>query len=468
MQAVTCDGPEDLVANCAEGVDCLLITQEGLVTSAVDALREFLGAQPAWSDLAVLLLVSGEDHSLLIDGAESVIGAANVALIERPVRPSTLISAVRSALRARRRQYEARDALEELVRSEAALRESERRYRQLVEPNIIGIISADTERIVDANDEFLRMVGFSREDMENGALRWRDITPPEYAPLDDRALEEMVATGRCEPFEKEYFRKDGTRVPILLGAAVLDRQPLKWVCFVQDISERKAAEQAREDFLRAISHDLAQPVTVISGQAQLLKRVGRHGGTDGHLAAGLEVIKSNADRLSRMLADLAESLRLESGQLARHRQATDIPALLDRIVERSIEVKARKRVVVEPAETVPQVFADPGQVERVVVNLIGNAVKYSEADSPIEVSVRHDAGEVIVSVSDRGVGIPPEELPTVFERYVRLKSAAGKKTGGLGLGLYIARLIVEAHGGRIWAESEPGKGSSFSFTLPVA
>jgi PAS domain S-box-containing protein len=180
--------------------------------------------------------------------------AANVTILERPVRTTTLVSAARSALRARRRQYEAREQLLALSRSETALRESEERYRQLVEPNIIGIISANGERILDANDAFLRMVGYPREELEAGRLRWREMTPPEYAALDDRAFDELLATGRAAPFEKEFYRKDGTRVPVLLGSALLERDPPKWVCFVQDVTERKRAEQAREDFLRAISH----------------------------------------------------------------------------------------------------------------------------------------------------------------------------------------------------------------------
>ncbi|MHB1416804.1 MAG: sensor histidine kinase, partial [Chloroflexota bacterium] len=130
----------------------------------------------------------------------------------------------------------------------------------------------------------------------------------------------------------------------------------------------------------------------------------------------------------------------------------------------SREDQARLRV--EAPQPVPPVLADPERVERVVVNLVTNALKYSTPGKPVVVRVQPSDGEAMVSVIDEGPGISSEELPHLFQRYRR--AAAGNKAGGLGLGLYIARLIVEAHGGRIWVESEVGKGSTFSFTLPLA
>lgn len=126
---------------------------------------------------------------------------------------------------------------------EEALLASKERFRHLVEANIVGIIMANTELIIDANDAFLNLVGYTREDLIAGKLRWRKMTPPEYRDLDDRALEELHATGKCKPFEKEYIRADGSRVPILIGAALLDPDPLTWVCFVLDLTERKRVEE---------------------------------------------------------------------------------------------------------------------------------------------------------------------------------------------------------------------------------
>ena len=469
IAASVCAGVEDLSAECEHHAGSLLITQEALVPETVAFLREVLAAQPAWSDLPVVLLVSGGEALAASHRFEAVLGqTANVTLVERPARPATLVSVIRSALRARRRQYEARDHLLALARSEAALRESEERYRQLVEPNIIGILSANSERVLDANDAFLHMIGYTREDLEAGDIRWRGMTPPEYLPMDDHAIQELMATGRATPFQKEYVRKDGTRVPILIGASLLQREPLRWACFVQDVTDRKVAEQAREDFVRAISHDLNQPVTVIGGQAQLLQRLHARNSSDPRIPEGLGAIRASADRLAAMLRDLAGSLSLEAGQTLMRRQPVDLSGLLSDLVTTAVAVGDRNRVGLKAPSTVPLVMADPMQLQRVVVNLLTNALKYSPPETNVVVAAETGNGEAVVSVSDRGAGIPPEDIRRVFHRYYRSRRGHTDKTEGLGLGLYIARLIVEAHGGRIWVESEVGKGSTFSFTLPLA
>jgi PAS domain S-box-containing protein len=135
----------------------------------------------------------------------------------------------------------------ERINAETLLKESEQKYRELVEPNIIGIISANMESITEANDAFLKIVGYSRQDLEEGKMRWRKMTPPEYAPSDDKGLKELLEHGKCEPFEKEYYKKDGSRVPILIGRSLIKRSPLEWVCFVMDITERKKAEDALKE-----------------------------------------------------------------------------------------------------------------------------------------------------------------------------------------------------------------------------
>jgi PAS domain S-box-containing protein len=134
--------------------------------------------------------------------------------------------------------------------AEEALRQSEQRFRRLVDGNIIGVLVADSTRIIEANDVYLRMVGYSREELEGGALRWREMTPPEWAAADLKRTEELMASGACTPYEKEYYRKDGSRVPIYIGASLLSPEPLSWICFVVDLSKLKQAE----DELRR-SHD---------------------------------------------------------------------------------------------------------------------------------------------------------------------------------------------------------------------
>lgn len=137
------------------------------------------------------------------------------------------------------------DAIAARARAEAALEalgDSQRRMARLFESDLIGIVFADMQKIIDANDAFLRIVGYTREDLAAGALKWPQMTPPEWFGVDATGVQELLAEGACRPFEKEYFRKDDSRVAILIGGALIERTPLTWVCFVQDITTRKQAE----------------------------------------------------------------------------------------------------------------------------------------------------------------------------------------------------------------------------------
>jgi len=163
-----------------------------------------------------------------------------------------------------------------------------------------------------------------------------------------------------------------------------------------------------------------------------------------------------------------ESTRLESGQLEIRKEPVDLAHLVGEIVERVTSPEERPRICIESAVHMPTVPADPDRIERAIVNLITNALKYSPSNSPVTIRIRRSEEEAVVSVTDQGAGIPPEHLPHVFDRFYRVTGGKGvAEAEGLGLGLYIARLIVEAHGGRIWAESEVHKGSTFHFTLPL-
>jgi signal transduction histidine kinase len=169
-------------------------------------------------------------------------------------------------------------------------------------------------------------------------------------------------------------------------------------------------------------------------------------------------------RLASMIRDLAETVSLEAGHWRLDLSPVDVTSLITELLERGTPPEDKRRLVLEmPAES-PRVMGDGSRLERAVANLVSNALKYSPADEPVTVRVEPRDSEVEVSVVDRGIGIPPEETDAVFERFYRAR--AGKRSDGLGLGLYITRLIVEAHNGRTMVRSELGKGSTFSFTLP--
>lgn len=219
----------------------------------------------------------------------------------------------------------------------------------------------------------------------------------------------------------------------------------------------------REDILRALTHDVRSPLGAIELSAGLLAREAEQGNPDV-LRRRARAIRSSVARIDAMLQDLVKVVALESGQVVLERVPVHLPPLLERVRENLSAALPMERVELRVPRGLPPLLADPPRLERVIVNLISNALKYS--DGAVVVDATRRDGTVVVSVSDRGPGIPPDELPHVFTKYFRARGARERE--GLGLGLYISRLLVEAHGGRIWAESAPGRGSTFSVALPAA
>ncbi len=236
------------------------------------------------------------------------------------------------------------------------------------------------------------------------------------------------------------------------------------VATMTDITALHDLEEQRDDYLRMISHDLRGPLTPIMGHASWLQRWLTDNGMDRE-ARNAEIIAKNAHHMNSMIEELVDTARLESGKLPIHTELVDLcPAVTD-IAERTSTAEERIRLTIHCEGLMPRVAVDLERIERVVVNLIGNALKYSPPGTPVAVTVSPSDGEVIVSVADQGMGIAADDVTHIFDRYYRAGDAA--RSEGLGLGLHIVRLIVEAHGGRIWVESEVGKGSTFSFSLPA-
>jgi signal transduction histidine kinase len=220
---------------------------------------------------------------------------------------------------------------------------------------------------------------------------------------------------------------------------------------------RESTEQ-REDLLRAVSHDLRNPLQIVMLQAQ---RILRH--AQDPARRGSEAIITAARRMDRMLRDLADSARAEGGHLELSSEPVDLRPFLAEMLETSDGVIDAGRVENAVPGGLPPVLADPDRLERILANLLGNALKYSR--DRVVVQAASVAEGVCISVADRGPGIAPVDLARIFERYYRGQRHEGE---GLGLGLFIVRKLVEAHGGRIWAESRQGEGSTFTFTLPAA
>lgn len=222
-------------------------------------------------------------------------------------------------------------------------------------------------------------------------------------------------------------------------------------------------EEARDDLVRMISHDLRTPLNAVYTQAHLIRR---HPGDAARVEERARAIARSCERMSAMIQDLVEATLLEAGQLRIDPMPLDLRALLPELLERfrgGIDVD---RVRLEVAPELPYVLADPHRLERIVVNLLSNALKYSPAQGEVVLEASKEDGRVAIAVADRGVGIAPEDLPHVFDRFFRARGA--RRPEGLGLGLYITRLLVEAHGGEVEVRSRLGQGSTFRVLLPAA
>ena len=287
------------------------------------------------------------------------------------------------------------------------------------------------------------------------------------APADTPAARALA--GETVIAYKMTLQRPGGRVYHLSVSAAPVRdatgQMLGAVANLHDITALVEMERRREEFVGIVAHDIRQPLTIVQGHAQMLQHALRRGNLE-RANGSADAIVTSAQRMNAMIRDLVDSARLEMGQIELYRQPIDLVSFIADLLQRMAGSGEGHRLRLESPSVLPTVYADPDRLERILSNLISNALKYSEPGSPIVVSLDRADGEVRVLVSDQGPGIAPHDLPRIFERLYRAGEQHKKES--LGLGLYIAKMLVEAHGGRIWAESEVGRGSTFIFTLPVA
>lgn len=244
-------------------------------------------------------------------------------------------------------------------------------------------------------------------------------------------------------------------------------EPRGIVVVLYDISELKHLERVRAEFVANVSHELKTPVTAVMGFAETLLS----GALYNFRAAEefVNIIYEEAERLSRLVHDLLELSKIESKGFRLRIERVELDTEIKRIVDKLKPQFLKKDLTLTtdlPSEPVT-VKADRDQIEQVLLNLLDNSRKYTPAGGQVEVVLRREGGNAIVVVKDTGIGIPQEDLPRIFERFYRVDKARSRKLGGTGLGLSIVKHIIEAHLGRVWVESEPGKGSRFYFSLPI-
>jgi PAS domain S-box-containing protein len=369
------------------------------------------------------------------------------------------------------------------------LQEREAKIRHLVDANIIGIIIWDFDgRIIEANDTFLRMLGFNRDDFASGHLNWIDLTPPQWRERSAEALEDLKNKGTIKPYEREYFRKDGSRVPVLIGAARLEQIENQGVSFVLDLTERRRAEaEAHESEERyrevqmelahanrvavtgqltaSIAHEVKQPITAVVANAQAALRFLRRQPPElGKIRQTLEAIVDSGHRADHVI----DGIRALIKKAPPRKERLDINATIQEVIEltRSEAVKNRVSVQTEFAGGLPHIEGDRVQLQQVILNLMMNAVEamsgFSDGTRQLLIRTREaERSGVRVAVRDSGPGLEAAALDRLFDTFYTTKP------GGLGMGLSISRSIIEAHGGRLWASANVPHGANFEFTLPA-
>ncbi|HKB22630.1 MAG TPA: ATP-binding protein, partial [Methyloceanibacter sp.] len=365
------------------------------------------------------------------------------------------------------------------------LEDRERKIRRLVDANIVGICLWDLEgQILEANEAFLQIVQYDRDDVVGGRLRWTDLTPPEWRGGDERAVAELRSTGTFQPIEKEYFRKDGSRVPVLIGGALFEKSRNEGVAFVLDLTARKRAEEEHER-LRQLESDLAH-VNRLSIMGELAASLAHEilhpiATARNNARAGMRFLEKSPPNLDEAIEALgcvvrdADRARDIVGRMRNHIRKTpprkeyfDLNEAVNEVIAMVRGVIAKNGIGVSThlVEGLVPVQGDRVQVQQVVVNLILNAVEAiasTEAgERQLRVSTQQtEENGVLVAVRDSGPGIDPGHLERVFEAFYTTK------TSGVGMGLSICRSIIANHGGRLWAEPNEDRGAVFQFTLPA-
>jgi PAS domain S-box-containing protein len=268
--------------------------------------------------------------------------------------------------------------------------------------------------------------------------------------------------------EGDLRRRNGGTVSVgITYAPLFDREGrlVNIIAGVRDITRFREAEEIKSTFISVISHELKTPVALIKGYADTLLRKDARW-EPGTMQESLTVILEEADRLNQLIDNLLDASRLQVGALPLEMDQVALDALAERVAGRFRTQTQIHDIVVRFPPDLPLAEGDPRRLEQVLNNLLSNAIKYSPDGGTIEISGRATDHDVIVTVSDEGVGIPFEEQSRVFERFFRGARERHQRTPGAGLGLYLVKAIVEAHAGRTWVESDPGKGAAFSFAVP--
>ena len=352
----------------------------------------------------------------------------------------------------------------DIVRLTGELALEKTKLEAVLENAVVGVLAVSTQgEILISNSTVFTMLSMARPWWWLGSDLDEAIPEPALVRIVRKVIDDdvplynesiVVSTGRhievsCVPIKEISPGKAGV------------------VAVLQDVTGLHQVEQARSDFVSMVSHELRTPLTSIKAYVDTLQRQDVQF-DDETRSSFISVISRETERMTRLINDILDLSRIEAGRLDLKPTFVDLPELIRRVVARIESQAAGHTLSLDLPDEMEPVLAEPGKIEQVMLNLLGNALKYSPEGSSVEISVRRLKEKSMVSVTDHGIGIPKEQLSHVFDKYHRGGMALEGGIRGAGLGLFVTKSIVEAHGGRIWAESREGEGTTMIFTVPLA
>lgn len=492
LSSLVCHDGETLHHEMQNGCGLLFLTGEALTPEITLRITDLVQRQPSWSDTPIVVLTGGGSETPSnTDALAALTQAGNVTLIERPVRGTTLLSTIQAALRARRRQYEVRDHLDEEVRIKDALRQSEERLRIALDAAHLGAWQLDLATgLLNCTESCKASFGLPPE----AAFSYETLTStihPDDRDIMRSSIESAIAKRSDYRSEYRVVWPDGTLRWILASGRAnydADGQPDCMVGVTLDITERKTVEHERErllmreqlaraeaetasrlkdEFLATVSHELRTPLTAILGWAHML----RSGRLEADMMAnGIEVIERNARSQAQLINDLLDVSRIITGKLRLDLQIIDPTKVIEGAID-VVRPSAEAKNIEIQAWLDPQagsISADSERLQQVVWNLLANAVKFTPAEGKVQIRLERTQSHLEITVSDSGKGIDAAFLSAVFDRFRQADQTSTRAHGGLGLGLSIVHQIVELHDGTVRAESGgDGQGATFVVQLPL-
>jgi PAS domain S-box-containing protein len=359
----------------------------------------------------------------------------------------------------------------ERKKAEEALRESEARYRDLYEEAPTAYFSVGVDgRIEQANRSATELLGHSRDELIGRPVFDLYADTPNGKSRAEGVFKRFLAGEEVHEEELEMRRADGNNVWICLSVRPIRDKEGRVIASrsaVVDMTEHKKLDQLKDDFISLVSHELRSPMTVISGAINtLLTEAERLSPEESRQLLKDAALES--ELLSHLLGNLLELSRVQANRLVLHAEAIDVKRVIQDAVEGIKRQSSVHQFIVSLPRKLPPLYADPLRLERILYNLLENAVKYSPQGGKIRVSVRPQKEHLVIGVRDQGMGISPSDQAKLFAPFQRLEEFRPEGARGVGLGLLVCRRLVEAHGGRIWVESKPGRGSTFLFTMPLS